>query len=152
MSKRKFLDDYVEIADIHIYRLKAGINNTKSLFPINKSILENVSDGEVAFLDMMTTRFGKLQDLIAAKIFPLILDLLGENVSSVKDNLNKLEKLEYINNANWWMHIRELRNQLTHDYPNEYIMLSEHLNELIVDIKKLIEEWNYIKNKISKIY
>ena len=148
---KKFLEDYIEIADIHISRLQSGIENTKNLFPVNREILENLTENEVAFLDLMTTRFGKLQDLIAAKIFPLILNLLGENVSSVKDNLNRLEKLQYISDANWWMLIRELRNQLTHDYPNEYVILSEHLNELLVDVKKIIIEWSSLKTKIKDL-
>ena len=41
---------------------------------------------------MMTTRFGKLQDIIGSKIFPLILNLLEEDAVAFIDKLNKPNK------------------------------------------------------------
>lgn len=47
--------------------------------PKSVEVLSQLSLEQVAFLDMMTMRFGKLQDVIGAKIFALILDILGED-------------------------------------------------------------------------
>lgn len=37
---------------------------------------------------------------------------------SLLDMLDKLEKFDIIDDASAWMRLRKLRNQLTHEYPN----------------------------------
>ena len=100
------------------------------LTPLSASSLANSAIEDVAFLDLLTTRFGKLQDVIGAKIFPFILDILGEDASTFRDKLNRLEKLGIIKSANWWMQLREIRNLITHDYPDDYEQLATHFNQL----------------------
>lgn len=145
MKKITFLRDYEKIADIHARRLEAAIKKTMNLFPFTAQSLSLVTDDEVALLDMMTTRFCKLQDLIGAKIFPLILDLHGENAISFRDRLNVLEKLGVIDDADWWMQMREIRNQVTHDYPDNYDLLSTHFNQMLPFVHKLITFWGNLK-------
>lgn len=95
---------------------------------------------------MLTTRFGKLHDILGAKIFPLILDILCENDISMRDRLNKLEKIGIIDDASWWMELREIRNQLTHDYPDSYDLLATHFNRMMPYISRLMIAWQNIKN------
>ncbi len=152
IKKQSFLIDYKKITDLHAIRLNAAILRTTKLFPLTAQSLYSLNDEEIAFLDMITTRFCKLQDLIGTKIFPLILDLLGENdVLSFRDKLNRLEKLHIINDANWWMDLREIRNQITHDYPDSYDILSEHFNKLLPLAKQLLIFWNEFKEDLSQI-
>jgi hypothetical protein len=150
-KKKAFLLDYTKITDIHANRLNIAILKTAKLFPINAVALNELNNEELAFLDMVTTRFGKLQDIIGSKIFPLILDLLGENDAlSFRDKLNRLEKLNIINDASWWMNLREIRNQITHDYPDNYELLSMNFNKLIPFAKKLLIIWEDLKKYILK--
>lgn len=151
MKKITFLQDYEKIADIHAQRLQAAVKKTTNLFPFTPQSLSLATDDEVALLDMMTTRFCKLQDLIGAKIFPLILDLHGENAISFRDRLNVLEKLGVIDNAHWWMEMREIRNQVTHDYPDNYDLLSTHFNQMQPFIHKLITFWENLKQYIKTL-
>jgi hypothetical protein len=154
MKKNIFLVNYQKTANLHAARLKSAIAKTAKLFPLSAKSLSALSDEKIALLDMMTTRFGKLQDLIGTKIFPLVLDILGENdVLNFRDKLHRLEKLQIIKDANWWMKLREIRNQLAHDYPDDYQLLAKDFNKLLPFAKQLLIFWNelkeyFIKNKI----
>ncbi|MFN7038088.1 MAG: hypothetical protein ACK4OM_00760 [Alphaproteobacteria bacterium] len=147
MKQEIFLSDYIKIAAIHAERLKSALEEFDNLVPLNVKKLEHMSITQIAFLDMMTTRFSKLQDIIGAKIFPLILEILGEDAHTFRDKLNKLEKLDYIDDASWWMELREIRNQITHDYPNNHAILVEHFNIMIPKAKELLEFWNKLRTK-----
>lgn len=151
MKKMDFLKDYEKIADIHAKRLNEAIQKTTHLFPLKSSLLSVMKVDDIAFLDMITTRFGKLQDIMGAKIFSLILDILGENAVSFRDKLNTLEKLNLLEDAAWWMDLREIRNQLTHDYPDDYESLAKHLNDLIPNAKKLLIFWESLKKNIHQL-
>jgi DnaJ-domain-containing protein 1 len=71
-------------------------------------------------MDSFIYRFSKIQDSMGDKLFPLILRELMEyrNSMPLKDVLNRLEKLELIPSADRWKEYRELRNILTHEYPD----------------------------------
>lgn len=148
-KKQSFLLDYNKIADIHADRLHIAIVKTQKLFPISAKTLHTLDTENLAFLDMITNRFGKLQDIIGAKILPLILELLGEtDTASFIDKLNRLEKLNIINSASWWMELREIRNQITHDYPNNYEQLATDFNKLISFATELLAIWANLKKYI----
>jgi hypothetical protein len=85
------------ICQIHVNRLELAINRTQHLYPFNANILEKVSEEELGFLEIFSTRFSKLQDALGEKVFSLLLKCLGEDVErkSFIDKLNKLEKLEH---------------------------------------------------------
>ena len=152
MTKLDFLKEYQTIANTHASRLLFAVNKVELWLPVTEEFLKNLENEDVAILDMLTSRFGKLQDLIGSKIFPLILDILGENDLSFKDKLHKLEKLKIIKDAEWWMQVREVRNQLIHDYPDDYDMLAANLNQMLPSIKALLSEWESIqKNTIASL-
>ncbi|MFO1257725.1 MAG: hypothetical protein U1E78_04840 [Gammaproteobacteria bacterium] len=151
MKKYQHLKDYEKVADIHARRLSAAVNKTQFLFPFTPESLSLLQDEQVALLDMMTTRFGKLQDIIGVKIFPIILDILGENAPSFRDKLNSLEKLGVIDDAQWWMEMREIRNQITHDYPENYNVLSADFNKMLPFVQGLIVFWEKLKIYIGTL-
>ena len=149
MKKHILISDYLKVADIHAARLKGALTHFENLMPLSVEKLSKLPLDQVAFLDMMTMRFGKLQDIIGAKIFSLVLDLLGEDAASFIDKLNKLERLGYIDNANWWMDLREIRNQVMHDYPDDYEAIISHLSMLTLKANELLLFWEQLKNKIA---
>src|SRR5579871_907064 len=91
------LSDYLKVAGIHATRLKGALTQAMHWMPLSVHCFAQLPLDQLAFIDMMIIRFGKLQDIIGAKIFSLILDILGEDAASLIDKLNKLEKLGYIN-------------------------------------------------------
>ena len=94
MKKHILLSDYIKVADIHAIRLEGSLTEASNLMPLSAEILANLPLGKIAFLDMLTMRFGKLQDVIGAKIFPLILNILGEDAAALIDKLNVLEGVD----------------------------------------------------------
>ena len=96
LSSHEQLKSYVSIADIHAKRLQTGVDRIKKIQPITSSDLESITDENLGYLEMLSSRFGKLQDLVGARIFPALLEALEEDDNSMINKLNKLEKLEYV--------------------------------------------------------
>ena len=151
MKQRSFLAYYANIADIQSTRLKDALTQINKLIPLSAAVLANLPADKLAFLDMLTTRFGKLQDIIGSKIFPIILNLLEEDTVAFIDKLNKLEKLGYIEDANWWIELREIRNKIAHDYPDNHDLICSHISVVIVKAAELIEFWQKLKTKIARL-
>ena len=151
MKQRSFLAYYANIADIQSTRLKDALIQVNKLLPLSAAVLANLPTDKLAFFDMMTTRFGKLQDIIGLKIFPIILNLLEEDAVAFIDKLNKLEKLGYIEDANWWVELREIRNKIAHDYPDDHDLICSHISVVIVKAAELIEFWQKLKTKIARL-
>ena len=81
------------------------------------------------------------------KLLPLLLEALGEKSSSVIDNLDRAERLGLIKSSDEWMTIRNLRNQMIHEYVEDPAILSSALQTghafvptLIVAANKMIAE------------
>ena len=92
-------------------------------------------------------RFGRLQDTVGDKLLPLLLHALGEKASSVIDNLDRAERLGLLNSADEWMTIRNLRNQMVHEYVEDPVVLTSALQTghafvptLLITANKIIAE------------
>lgn len=72
-------------------------------------------------------RFGRLQDTVGDKLLPLVLLVLGEKVSAAIDNLDRAERLGLITSADDWMAMRNLRNQMVHEYVEDPAVLASAL-------------------------
>ncbi|MBP9763989.1 MAG: hypothetical protein KBD03_01570 [Gammaproteobacteria bacterium] len=151
MKKNILLSDYLKVADIHAARLQGALEQSAQFMPLSAERLATLPLNQLSFLDMMTMRFGKLQDVIGENIFSLILNILGEDAASLIDKLNKLEKLGYIDDVNWWMDLREIRNQVMHDYPNDYALIVSHISMLTIKANELLLFWDVLKTKISTL-
>lgn len=151
MKKAIILSDYIKIADIHATRLKEALKQSSYFMPLSPEHLEALPITQLAILDTMTMRFSKLQDVIGSKIFALILDALKEEEGAFIDKLNRLEKLGYIDSANWWVELREIRNQVMHDYPGDYAIIVAHLVVFIEKINELLLFWDALKLKMQAL-
>ncbi len=131
LAKQKYRSAKTE-CDNHIQRLQHAINRTNDLFPLDHKTFDQLTADQVAFIDQLIFRFSKLQDTMGKKLIPSGLNLLGESVESLTmiDNLNLLEKLKIINSKQDWLELRELRNQIAHEYPDEKLEQLEALNLL----------------------
>jgi hypothetical protein len=73
----------------------------------------------VAALDQFAYRFAKLQDVISTQLMRRFATyVLREPVEDapIVDILNLLERYRYLPSAARWQEIREMRNQITHEY------------------------------------
>ena len=78
-------------------------------------------------VEAFVSRFGRLQDTIGDKLLPLLLVLLGEKPSAAIDNLERAERLGLIGSVDDWMTMRNLRNQMVHEYVEDPVVLSAAL-------------------------
>ena len=137
----------------HLLRLENAFEALKKkyTFPINienfKVILENIE--HLAYSDQIIYRFSKLQDCMGAKLFKSVLLYEGENVNKpFLDILNQLEAIDIIN-VDEWFEIRDLRNEIAHDYEdndeiaisilNTIYKLKSDLKEMLDSIQKLVK-------------
>jgi len=95
-------------------------------------------------------RFGRLQDTVGDKLLPLLLDALGEKTSAVIDNLDRAERLGLIKSADEWMTIRNLRNQMVHEYVEDPVVLISALQTGHAFVPALISAANKMIAEIER--
>jgi uncharacterized protein with HEPN domain len=117
------------------------------IFTLEKAVrLE--SDPDLAEqVEAFVGRFGRLQDTVGDKLLPLLLDALGEKTAAAIDNLDRAERLNLIQSADEWMTMRNLRNQMIHEYVEDPVILTSALQTghafvpaLIATANKMIAE------------
>ncbi|MEA3315002.1 MAG: toxin-antitoxin system antitoxin subunit, partial [Campylobacterota bacterium] len=83
----------------------------------------------------------KLQDCMGAKLFKSILLYQGENVNKpFLDILNNLEKMDIIDVDNWF-ELRDLRNEIAHDYDdnnNQAINILNTIHSLQDELERIL--------------
>ncbi|MGC9332026.1 MAG: toxin-antitoxin system antitoxin subunit [Bacteroidales bacterium] len=155
-EKRDKLNEAVLLCTIHSERMSFAWKKIKTHFPLDREKYIRLKPEELSFVDQLIFRFSKMQDSMGGKLFPAILENLGENVKGLPfiDQLVKLEELNIIPDADEWMLLRETRNIVTHEYPfvtDEVVqglnLLSKHY-QLITDIWKQTE--SYIITRFQK--
>jgi len=67
-------------------------------------------------IEAFASRFGRMQDTMAGKLFPRLLQAQAEPVGSQLETLNRIEKLGLLDSVEQWLEARELRNRLIHEY------------------------------------
>lgn len=128
-----------EICDRHIQRIHEALDALHADMPMSVDFYVGLDENQIRCIDQFIFRFSKLQDAIGAKLSRYVLAYLDEDVSSLpmRDILNLLERYHIIDNADEWGYIRELRNEIAHDYPlleNDVVLV---LNELISKVPLL---------------
>lgn len=116
MAKNRFL------ATLEIVRREINVLNYSSgrlfSYTIDKNWAERLRDDMQAaeILEAYVSRFGRLQDTIGDKLIPRALLAMAEKTGSMIDNLNRAERLGWMDNVDDWVTARELRNKLVHEY------------------------------------
>ncbi len=138
---------------LNTYRLEGALDalEKKYTFPIDKKKFEKISNciEDIAFSDQIIYRFSKLQDCMGAKLFKSVLLYQGENVNKpFLDILNQLERINIIN-MDEWFEIRDLRNEIAHNYEDDdevalnilstIYKLKVELEKILISIKKLVQ-------------
>ena len=150
---RQKVEDNLREGNKHLLRLENAFTaiEKKYSFPMTsvtfKEVLESVE--YLAYSDQIIYRFSKLQDCMGAKLFKSVLLYEGENINKpFLDILNQLEVIDIVN-VDEWFEIRDLRNEIAHDYEDNeeiainilntiYILKSE-LKNILTSIEKLVK-------------
>jgi hypothetical protein len=140
------LNDNLQESYKHLKRLNEAFGELNKIYSVPfdtkdyQKILKNVN--HLAFSDQIIYRFSKLQDCMGAKLFKSILLYQGENVDKpFLDILNQLEKMDIIS-VDEWFEIRDLRNEISHDYGDneqEAINILNMIYRLRVELEKTLD-------------
>ena len=159
--KQKVQDNLKESKQ-HLKRLNDAFGQLQQKYQIPldaqnyQDIMTNLQD--LAFSDQIIYRFSKLQDCIGAKLFKSILLHQGENIDKpFLDILNQIEKMDIIS-VDEWFEIRDLRNEIAHDYgANDDVAINminvihkvkNELQKSLVLVEKLVnKEAMYLKGE-----
>jgi len=143
MNKIEILKKRFEKLDKHYVAMKDYKNSinkileTKNIY--DQFIFNTLVVEERAILDAYLKRFASLQDFLGAKIFSLLLEIAGINNTKMSEVLSNIEKEEIIDSLENWIELREVRNELEHDYPQE-------LQEALSDLKYCIDNFDKIES------
>ena len=101
----------------------------------HSEIFEKLEPLDRAVLDAYLKRFASMQDFLGAKIFPLLIDISGLTANKMTETLFVMEREEVIDSLETWIELREVRNELEHDYPEE-------LNQALKDLRYCIDHFS----------
>ncbi len=132
------LERYFNEAKKHIQKIKRAKEFLKDIMPLNKESFLELSESKQDKLDILIFRFAKLQDLLGRKIFRAILSFSGyEGDIPFVEILSELER-ERLIEVDRWMALRDARNAIAHEYPNEEEQIVDELNFIYNEVEYLI--------------
>ncbi len=110
-------------------------------------------DSKIEYFDQFLYRYSKLQDKIATGIIKHICDLLEYKIEtqSFIDYLNIAEKNCIIESVQIWDSLRTIRNNITHDYSDDFEYQVKTLNDVYMGYQELLKIFANIKSKFETI-
>jgi hypothetical protein len=124
--------------------------------PLKSDIYESVVDSyeEKANFDSITSRFQKIQSILGEKIFREILEEMnistkGRNMLEILSLLSKNGIIDF--EPKEWLSLREIRNSLAHDYPDDIDEIVDTINEVFEKVEFFESIYNSIKNSYDEI-
>lgn len=101
-------------------------------------------------LDAFVSRFGRLQDTLADKFLPALLEAFAEPKSAAVENLDRAEKLGWLESVDDWLEMRKLRNQMVHEYIEDLVILSSALRAGHAFVPTLVQTANKFLAVVKK--
>ncbi len=95
-------------------------------------------------------RFGRLQDTVGDKLLPMLLVALGETPATAIDNLDRAERMGLLDSADEWMAMRQLRNQMVHEYVEDLTVLTSALQTGHAFVPALVAVANKLMAEIER--
>lgn len=120
--------------------------------PILKKKAEDLTIAERESCEALTSRFARLSDFLFQKAFRTVdrMELVEEGTAI--DRLNRMEKRGVIRSATEWRELRELRNEIVHEYvidKSDHVLIDAHaatpaLLESARAFEKYVAEKGYV--------
>jgi len=145
MREKDRLEFYLGLVEKSLNDFKKYKNKISFFLPITFENYEELNENFSDTLDAIAFRFSKIQSILGEKVFKLFLEELGYIVEekSFLDILNELEKLNIIERKTW-IKLREIRNRVSHEYPDE-------IEEIIENLEKMIDSFDIFEKIYLKI-
>ncbi|MBF0542398.1 MAG: hypothetical protein HQK91_13225 [Nitrospirae bacterium] len=145
-----YLQNLKEILDLMtdaVYWFNRSFNICKDI-----GIKQGYSEQELDNLEALASRFARVVDIIISKVFRAIDKVEFEEKGTMIDVVNRAEKRGLITSTDRFREIKELRNNIVHEYEKGEIV--EKFKEIfaaspeVLDIVDRID--NYCKGLIAK--
>ncbi|MDA0910314.1 MAG: hypothetical protein O2809_01970 [Proteobacteria bacterium] len=104
----------------------------------NPQIFEDLAVRDRAVLDAYLKRFSSVQDFLGAKIWSMMFGFVGIPAKAMTEVLYHAVKEGVLDSLENWIEIREIRNELAHDYPDE-------LEDALRDLQFCIDHYDALK-------
>lgn len=147
------LQKYFNECDKHLQRIEEAYADMERFMPLSAAKYQRLTKDEVQAVDQYLYRFSKLQDTMGDKVFKLIIRQYEQSgdILPFIDMLNKLEKIGFITSAKEWLALRQIRNEIAHQYDDEPEEMSQAINK-IVSQKEIIKEiYLHLKSKYETV-
>ena len=141
------LTDLFDECDRHLQALGEAMHRCPQPLTENHFIPRNPD--LIATLDQFAYRFAKLQDAMSTQLFRrFCVQILQEPVETrpVIDILNLLERYNYLSSTKRWQEIREIRNQISHEYHLSTPELIVTLQMAFVMVAEMADVVSALKN------
>lgn len=119
-----------------------ALSAKKDIF--NGSVFVTLVPEEKALFDAYLKRFASIQDFLGSKIFPLLLEISGIVNAKMSEVLIQMEKEEIIDNLDSWIELREKRNNLEHDYPDD-------LEDALRDLRFCVDSLSRLESYYARV-
>ena len=144
---REKLTSKLDELDKHLAQLKKNLNYLEVFytFPLKEKYIRIILESsDVDKLDSIAYRIIKFQDSLGRAI-KLFFYFAGENTDMLTmiDLINLAEKVGFDIDVRLWRELRELRNNLTHEYTESFEKIAYALNrlkELLPRFEKILDE------------
>jgi len=145
------LEKYMNECKKHKIRIEKSYTKVKDIFPISATRYQQLSDDEIEAIDQYLFRFAKLQDTLGNRVFRIIVSEYEDDINTLTfiDILNKLEKIGILRDVNIWKRLREIRNDISHQYDDEPEGMAEALNNIFAYKDELIAIVDRIDSMIN---
>lgn len=144
---------------LHIKNLEKWVGNLENYknelnmlygLPLKENDIENIDNDKRLreIIDLIIFNFSKIQSLLGEKVFREVADVMLLEYKDFLDLLSKLEK-NAILNVYEWKKLRIIRNNFSHEYPEEIEEITQNINEAIKNIEILKNVINNIKKYVK---
>jgi len=115
----------------------------------------NYTEPEWERWDALSTRFARLADILTHRVFRAI-DLVEFHPpgGTFLDRIHRAEKRGHIRSSYDWKEIREIRNQIAHEYATAELMqlledIIRHTPELLATVERLIGYRQVLQQRLA---
>lgn len=142
------------------YQLSLVIERLQTLFPLSAELFANegICAEDALALDAFRVRFTDLQDMLGRTVFKTIAKLDEDETSgeplTMRERIMLMEKRGLID-ASQWQDIRAVRNDFTHEYPDEHEEKAENFNAawnyspILLNIAKSVHRYIHQKHDLN---
>jgi hypothetical protein len=138
----------------HSDTLVTALREIAAIRPVTPARVANLGVTERRVLDQIAYRYAKLQDSLGETVLPGLLELAAEPLAPnalFAEKLHRLERLGAIASAQRWKFLREVRNTVAHEYPDEPEIQAAIVERLLNATGELIEVWRGVEAFVNRL-